>query len=381
MKTKIFLQYQLIRDDIDKLLQNVPYKLLQNARDYVYQDRVTHCLTFTNKLVARIIGYQATYTSHCAQIPEGLQVGCSCDRAQPCTHTISMLWHFHNAPNAFFPMHIPIEVQHDAWWDWITEQDFSWDTLPSRRPLWTNPFEPAYMASWREWIAPPFNYQSPQDNPLYAILSNLHVSWTTDPHWRQSFNSWIEAIPHQPEKIRAWIDLQALNPHLPLDVLWNTIEWDPRAQVQHIMALLFASPELSEQPLQLRRQKLIQLLQMALGDEPQVVLWLWSSLTNVDPDHLFAADFLRATGQTTAAVNLLQNHMPKDIERRPPVRERLIAWTDGEESLAHQIADALENHSLPLAEKLASRLSTTDYQTLLSAIKQAENDALNADSP
>lgn len=362
--------YRLTAHDAMRLVSTFSTRVRQTARDYLYEDRLVRRLAAPGKIVAELRGYHDRYTPHCAENSQGLQLGCSCLRRQPCAHVAALLTGFGHAPDSFLPPWPPVGAEPDAWWAWAAGMPFAWDAIDETPPAWRRPFDADSMAWWAAWTHTEAARPSAV-TPPEVVLAGLHPSWTTRPEWRAAFSDWLARRLSAGVDPGFWIPLQADNPFLPLDPLWETVTLSAAHQ-SRILGLLFAP---SDEPDPLRRISRVERLMGLLArldppPGPAVRYWLWQQFEWADPLGVERADALYAGGHRDEAVRLLEEHMPGDPASRAPIRRRLASWAEGPDQLAHLVADCVERGSLDCLETLRAHLTQSDWETLSAAIRR-----------
>ncbi len=372
----------MVRQDLP-----VSIRLLTHARDYLYQDRVGPLLVDTarNAAAARIKGYQDTYVATARDTDAGLIITCSCMAPRLCAHAVALLLVRQEDPDAFFDVtRVRVPVRTPAWWPWMAGDAFNWKTVPDRATGYMRPrsARPPAQVGDEPWAA-----QAPaqQHEDLLNQLALVHPSWWACAEFLSHYHAiWQQsglvtrALKHFP----AWIDLAWRGPEIPLSPLWEKAPAQIRQSTHTIQQRLWQSDPADDSPLtRLRVLTMLKLLEIGFDQAAQHAKLqdLREGFAWADPGGIERAKFLQRTGQTRDAVRLLERYLPAERSLRSPYRSLLIAWTEGSERLAHQVADILENPSRAKRQALLQSLSPLAADELLRQFPGLKSDA--PDSP
>ncbi len=355
-----------------------------HGRDYLYQERVGPLLVDAPRgaAAARVEGYQADYVTTAYDTDAGLVVTCSCTANRICAHAAALLLVRDEDPEAFFDVtRVRVPMMVPSWWPWMAGTSFDWNTIPRRAGVYMRPRSARSAAGSGDWPwAAPAPSQQHED--LLNQLALVHPSWWTCPEFLDPYLAiWQQtalvarALKHFP----AWIDLAWRGPEIPLAPLWEKAAGQIRQATYSIQQRLWQISPADDSPLtRLRVQTMLNLLEVGFdeaADQRAPLRALRESFAWADPGGLERAKFLHRTGQTTDAVRLLERHLPAERTLRAPYRTLLIAWTEGDERLAHQVADTLENPSPAKRQSLLQSLSPMAAEEFLRQFPGLKSDA------
>lgn len=363
----VFPGAQLTPEQLGNQIAGLSSRLLDAARDYLWADRLTRRLKeSTTRIAARLHGYQDDYIPHCAQISEGVQVGCSCGRVGLCAHAVALCLDFSRHPDGYVPVPWSIRRRQDTLWPWMVEASFPWPAVPETAPRWQLPYQSPdnflpdlLRAGWDK--------SRRQDSRLFLVLADLHPSWTRTPEFSAVFGPWLARECLTPGPIEDWIRLAHENPYLPLRPMWTASVLGSTAALHHALSWLFRpGPRADAETL--RRHHLLYIVTLALKDF-SASHWLWDSYRALDPYYLLEGEALVAAGCRQDALSLWERHLPEDAAARHAVRQHLIAIADPSAQLAHRVADCWETRSEQALADLREDLPEPQWRQLAAAIR------------
>ncbi len=344
------------KEIVDEYLGRFPAKILNSARDYLYEDRLVRKLAMPGRLIAQLRGYQDSYLPHFELSGGSPQGGCTCGRYQPCAHFTALLLTFRDHPEQFaFPPYALLRGLMDPW-PLLFADNFLNQHVPDPMPWW---MLPEHLAPAKQWQVP--SLVSVTRNP--SLLADLHPSWLGRSGAGDAVDSWRDTRAIRKAGAPFWVSMWAYNPYLPLDNLFTSLAPDlPESQnlILHTLWSHTAIPFPEErQALAVRR--LLGLMAQIPGSP---VYWLWEQFPQTDPLYLARARWLLEQNDTEGAVRLLEGHWPADRQDQHTVRQALIAWLPVPAQLPYRIADCLETGSVDQLNALQSVLSPAVWDDL-----------------
>lgn len=324
-------------------------RVIDQARDYLYQERVTHRLRRGDEAIAaRVRGYQDHYTPAAEETSVGLRVTCTCDRAWLCAHAGALLLAFAAEPATFMPAErVGVASGRIGWWPWMAAAPFPWDDVPEHPGVLMLPR--TADARWEAevpWRAAP---PARAHGAMLRTLGLVHPSWWAYEPLAESFRAaWTDPalIRLARGQLGAWIDVLFRAPELDLRPLWQKAAGLPLvAEWPHIRRLVWLADTGARDPADiLRITRLLELAELAADglDAEEEVGYMHRALAWADPTGVDYALYLDRQGRRREAIAWLEEHLPQDKAARAPYRRLLIAWSDGAERVAHQVADFIE---------------------------------------
>lgn len=356
-------------------------RIMEQARDYLYQERVGHRLRRGGEAIAaRVRGYQDHYTPAAEETPEGLRLTCSCGRSRLCAHAVALLLAFKREAEAFLPAdRIAVEPSPVEWWPWMTGAAFPWDHVPERPTALMMPR--TQDARWETAI--PWREPSPAraHRAMLEQLGLVHPTWWGYPPFAEAFRAALAdpALIHLARlHLRAWIDLLFRAPEIDLRPLWHVAAGLPLvAEWSHIRRLVWlAAARSRDETVGLRIARLLDLAEIA-AESPtaeEEVAHMRGALAWADPTGLDYALYLDRQGRRAEAIEWLERRLPAEKAARAPYRALLVAWTDGPERIAHQVADLIEAPDPDKRRRLLEELDADGRARLARALPDLMED-------
>lgn len=342
---------------------------LNQARDYVYQDRVGPMLLDPEekRLAGRIRGYQDDYVPHFQETAQGITVDCSCAQSRICAHATALLLARQREPWRVLELS-RVRIDFDSRWPWMTEEAFNWQRVAYPDPVFLQPCDnELHLPTRWPWSNPSV---SGRHEDLLNQLAVVNPSWWQSPAFSTAFHElWSEgafmavALRH----FDAWLDLAWRGPEVPLTSLWQNARGLLSESTMTIERMLWRTSANAEDPAlcRLRVLKCLELLEMAWGKERMTWLEaLRQQFDWADPDGLEMALFYRRMGFNEQAAATLETHLPDDRSRRRAYRTLLIEWTEGETRFGHRVADLLENPSEERRQEILGGLTVEEQDRL-----------------
>ncbi len=349
-----------------------PVRTVDGAREYLRAERLRRPVRpHPLRIAAYLHGYQDDYIPHCAQISEGLQVGCTCRRRGVCAHAAALLMDFLADPERYQPLPYVLRRMPDAAWSWLIGREFAWQDVPEHPHPWRQPArDAAWPALARAFAAPPPRQWTA--GQAYAMCADTHPSWMARHDWRAAFDHWCRQILTTRDEPHGWFDLLDANPALPLDTVWQTLAPGRRDLVPRIFSGL---GDMSSPPSPPRILALLHVLTLALG-RCRLVSETWQAYRIHDPHGQAEGEAWLAADCADLAVAAWEAHLPQEAVARHAVRGRIIAQVPQSERLPYALADCLENPGPDCLEDLKPLLTEVDWLRMRDAIlrRQAELD-------
>lgn len=358
------LQYPgavLDRQCIHNLLSSMPSAIVQHGRDYVYQERISHALSDPRFLLARLHGYQDSYVPFCLLQPQALQVGCTCERSQPCAHLAALLWQYVTHSQEFMPPPLDLLQDDDPIIPRWAAGRFPWHLIFPQKPLWQQPWDDVkslvywnqstdQLRSIRRWV----------DAPLARVLPQLHPSWVQHPVWRSRWSQFI--IEHWHKLTQApfayWWTIALQNPAVPLDPLWPAYRPLPQEAWLHAALNTLADGRVEVSPqfsilIDLAAEPGLQWLETTIALKPEI-----------DPWRVLTAKILMRRNKRAQAVALLRSTWPDSAQGQQEVRRQLLEWLPLEQQIPDLVAACLESPDWDCLKALKSLLAEDAWQAL-----------------
>lgn len=314
----------------------LPPNRREMAQDYHAQERLKVGLRSGQALVGRLIGMQDTYFPEAVQVPEGWEVGCTCERRMPCAHVGALLWAWRKAPERFQHYEgfrdLFLDRSEDPLWRWAAGAPFPWDqveTMPWYARAAEGPVQ-AFFASKGPWTA--------RHQQLRLAVRWAHDSWWDRSEWASSLADALKDLAdHTPldrrvEEAILWIHTGAREPRVDLWPLLAQTPIQPSIGAE-LLAQLWALASrhgLKPRPsYRLRACALLRYLSLwyRLLGNPQDIPPLWGEWAWADPQGIAEADFWAAEGDLDAALSALHKHVPSPATASYEWRIRHQAWS------------------------------------------------------
>ncbi len=370
MTTRQYPGASLDKQRVHDLLSSMSSAIVQHGRDYVYQERVSHALHDSRFLLARLHGYQDSYVPFCIAQPTSLEVGCTCDRSQPCAHLAALLWQYVTRPDAFMPPPPNLLYQDDPIIPRWAAGQFPWHLVYPQKPIWQQPWDDTKsLAFWVQASEQLRTIRRWTDSQLARVLPQLHPSWVQQPAWRSCWSQLI--IEHWNKLTQAsfpyWWALGLQNPSIPLDPLWPA--FSPLASEAWLNAALNTLAD-SRMEASSRFSILIDLA------SESGLRWVEAAIAldpTIDPWKLLTAKILVRRDKRDQAVQLLRATWPDSVQGQREVRRQLLEWLPPEQQLPYLVAECLESPDWSCLEALRPLLETDAWQALLQAKRERFN--------
>ncbi|MCL5117126.1 MAG: hypothetical protein M1272_08270 [Firmicutes bacterium] len=355
---------------IQNLLDRLPDRLRQRARDYLTEDRLRRRMRIGMHLyAAELRGYEDVHHPSIRAVRGEWRYHCSCGRRQmPCPHVAALLVDL-TTPKIRYPeapWALAVE-HHAAVADWLTEQPFPWQAVPEDIPPWRLPFS---ESAFRRTV--PLLERSDPRAPLAqdgaaALWAEADDTWIQEPSVLERYYAWLEPRLERPLRdLAPWVTLQWMQPDLPMARVWMSAAATASTPLEPMLRRLFEGQALHE-PTDGRIRSLLAAITVIA---PHGASSLWDAFRAVDPHHLFEADALYLRGYQAEAVALLERELPEPPEPRRLARERLVRWLPPKESLPHRLALAWDTGSTTILDPVRSLISDSEWSDIIRALSE-----------
>lgn len=356
-------QLELSAARVADALLTFPTKHISYGRDYLHAERLTRPIRPSDTTIAaQLHGYQDDYIPHCAQMPTGLQVDCTCGSSRLCAHVTALLIDFSVRPTHYQPLPYRVRRRFQSPWDWLIGIPFPWHEIPEMPPIWRMPCDDSAWPQVQKMFdqAP---HRSFSHDSVVEMLADTHPSWVEFPPWRENFSRWLSRSVTR-YGLAHWLDLLNTNPHLPLESVWDSLA---RGREDLLSTIMVEFRPIDQPQDLLRTRSLLYLLTQALGNTAMSTR-MWNAFRGCDPHGACQGDALLAVGSIQEAIAIWESLLPDSNPDRARQRQKIIAIAPPATKLEHLIAACWESPSQQCIEHLKSQIPHEAWQALSAAL-------------
>ncbi|NMP22449.1 hypothetical protein [Sulfobacillus harzensis] len=349
-------------DALYRWVDRAPIAVVNQARDYLRDERLNRRVHMGALYTAELMGYQDRYHPAVDAGTGDIRIRCGCERRMPCAHAVALLLDLAR-PERLYPelsWRIRPHIGNMPTF-WLLDQRFPWDRIPAEVPAWRYP--PGEKGP--DWLTDGDPSLPVERDPAAEIWADMHPAWLSSAAVQERVQRWrdrrIERGLKDPEE---WAALAWFQPGLPLDPVW--IHWGKLPHVARALATRLFSTESYWVSTPERRRIILRSLTLVSAEAAP----LWNLFRHDDPDFLAEAEAYYLAGDPQAACRLLEEHLPTSFEARQRARARLIAWLPPAEALPHRLAQALETGSREWLNGVAEHMPRGDWERFNRAFQE-----------